>query len=231
MLYLSTLNTLRLEAISHGIDDSVLGQTFTPYAQVFLNGIPFWEDTAVLSNGSIFDNGFVVLVWTPDSSQIDTVNEFEMPWDSIGAMHFEDSMAAVFNSVLAAIPPSRLVMVLTVGSVEFNQYFFPAVLNQMESLGSAAGMAPMGYDGSYALIGSKGSAPGTAKENFAPVGSSGAMAFDTIITPGTSGLAETPYTAVAKDYGSLTWTGTTASGNQLQVNPAGGARRDEAVLT
>jgi hypothetical protein len=224
MLYLSTLDTLRFEAISHGIDDSVLGQTFTPYAQVFLNGISFWEDSAVF-NGSIFDNGFVVLVWTPDSSQIDTVNEFEMPWDSIKAMHFEDSMANIFNSVLAAIPPKRLVMVLTVGSVQFNQYFFPAVQAQMESLGSDSGMSPMGYDGSYSLIGSKGSSPGTAKENFAQVGSSGAMAFDTIVTQGTSGLAETPYTAVAKDYDPLTWTGTTASGNDIKFTVLG-ARRD-----
>ncbi len=206
MLYLPQQDTMRIEAISHGLDDSVLGQTFAPYAQVFVNGRFFWQDSGYF-NGSPFDNGFVILIWTPDGTQIDTVYQFEMPWQNIGDTSFENSMAKTFDSVIAAIPQTRLVMVLTVGSVEFWQFFFPAVQGQMQSLGSAKGMSPMAYRGSYALIGTKGSAPGTAKETFAGDGSGGANAFDTIITAGTSGFAETPYTAVAKDYGALSWTG------------------------
>ncbi len=226
MLYLPQEDTMHLKALSHGLNDITLGQTFAPYAQVFLNNIPIWQDTALLSNGSIFDNGFVVLVWTPDGSQIETANEFEMPWDSIGFPHYEDSMAFIFNSVLTAIPQSRRVMVLTVGSVDFQNNFFPAVQAQMQSLGSATGMSPMGYDWSYALIGMKGSAPGTAKEAFAGDGSTGAVAFDTIITAGTSGFAETPYTAVAKNYGALTWTGDPiVSGNDISFTVLG-SRRD-----
>lgn len=117
-------------------------------------------------------------------------------------------------------------MVLTVGSVQFQQYFFPATQALMESIGSDTGMFPMAYDGSYALIGAKGSPRGSAKESFAAQYSNGAMAFDTIITSGTSGLAVTPYTAVAKDYGALTWTGNpTDSGNNINFAVLG-ARRD-----
>jgi hypothetical protein len=225
-LYLPQQNIMRLEAISHGLEDSVLGQTFAPYAQVILNGIPYWQDTEVLSNGFLFDNGFVVLVWTPDGTQIDSVYEFEMHWEQINDTTFEDSMATIFNSVLASIPQTRRVIVLTVGSVEFNNIFFPAVQAQMESLGSAQGMSPMVYDGSYALIGAKGSMKGTAKEAFAAKRSSGAMAFDTSITAGTSGFAETPYTAGAKDYGALTWAGDPiVNGNDINFTVLG-SRRD-----
>ena len=226
-LYLPQQDTMRLEGISHGINDVSLGGTFAPYAQVLLNGIPYWQDTEVLSNGSLFDNGFIVLVWTPDGSQIETAYEFEMPWDSIiGHPHFKDSMAVLFNSVIAAIPQTRRVMVLTVGSVDFQKNFFPAIQSQMESLGSDSGMKRMAYDGSYALIGTKGSAPGTAKEAFAPEFSIGAKAFDTIITAGTSGFAETPYTAVAKDYGALVWTGDPiVNGNDINFTVLG-SRRD-----
>jgi len=226
MLYLPLQDTMHLQAISHGINDVTLGGTFSPYTQVSLNGIPIWQDTAILSNGSIFDNGFVVLVWTPDGTQIDSADEFEMPWDSLGQQHYEDSMAVIFNAALSAIPPSRRVMVLTVGSVDFTNYFFPAVLTQMQTLGSALGMKPMAYDGSYALIGTKGSAPGTAKEAFAGEFATGAKAFDTIITAGTSGFAETPYTAVAKDYGALSWTGDPiVNGNDI-IFTVLGSRRD-----
>ena len=92
-LYLPQQYTERLEALSHGLNDTTLsagGNSFAPYAQVFLNNIPFWQDTEVLSNGTIFDNGFVILVWTPDGSQIQTAYEFEMPWDSIGNLPFRD---------------------------------------------------------------------------------------------------------------------------------------------
>ncbi len=225
MLYLSTLDTLRLEAISHGLADVNIGAD-APYAQVLLNNFTLWQDSEVLSNGTIFDNGFVILVWTPDGSQIQTAYEFEMPWDSIGNQSFETSMAHVFDSVLQTVPQSTRVMVLTVGSVDFGQYFFPAVQAQMESLGSLQGMSPMVYDGSYALIGINGSAPGSAKETFAAVGSGGADAYDTVITSGTSGFAETPYTAVAKDYGALTWTGNSiVSGNDINFTVLG-SRRD-----
>ncbi len=226
MLSLLLKDTMRLEAISHGINDVTLDKTFAPYAQVSLNGIQIWQDTEILSNGSVFDNGFAILVWSPDGTQIDSVYEFEMPWDSIGHQSFETPMAASFNSVLSAIPSGRRVMVLTVGSVQFQQYFFPATQALMESIGSDTGMFPMAYDGSYALIGAKGSPRGSAKESFAAQYSNGAMAFDTIITSGTSGLAVTPYTAVAKDYGALTWTGNpTDSGNNINFAVLG-ARRD-----
>jgi hypothetical protein len=225
MLYLPQQDTMHLEAISHGLEDSVLGQTFAPYGQVFVNGRFFWQDSGYF-NGSPFDNGFVILVWTPDGTQIDTVYQFEMPWQQIGDTAFENSMAKTFDSVITAIPQNRLVMMLTVGSVDFSQFFFPAVHAQMESLGSAKGMSPMGYDGSYALIGTKGSAPGIAREMFAPKGSNGADAFDTIITAGTSGFAETPYTAVAKDYGALTWTGDPiVTGDDINFTVLG-SRRD-----
>ncbi len=224
MLYLPQQDTMRLEAISHGLNDVNVGAQ-AAYAQVLLNGTIIWQDTAELSSGTIFDNGFAVLVWTPDGTQIDTVSEFEMPWQRIGDTVFEDSMATLFNSELAAIPPTRRVMVLTVGSVQFWQFFFPAVQAQMESLGSLQGMSPMGYDGSYALIGTKGSAAGTAIETFDTAKSTGAKAFDTIITAGTSGFAQTPYTAVAKDYGALTWSGTAASANDISFTVLG-SRRD-----
>ena len=96
----------------------------------------------------------------------------------------------------------------------------------MESLGSFQGMDTMAYAGSYALIGVKGSAKGTAKEAFAARYSGGAMAFDTSITSGTSGFAQTPYTAVAKDYDSLTWAGEPiVSGNDINFTVLG-SRRD-----
>jgi hypothetical protein len=224
MLYLPQQDTMRLEGISHGLGDTNI-RADAPYAQVFLNGRFYWEDSGYY-NGSVFDNGYAVLVWTPDGTQIDSVFEFEMPWQLQYDTTFQDSMAVIFNSVLSAIPQNRLVMVLTVGSVQFPQFFFPAVQSQMESIGSRVGLSPMDYDGSYVLIGRKGSAPGTAKETFAPHNTGGAMAYDTLITAGTSGFAETPYTAVAKDYGSLTWAGDPiVNGNDI-IFTVLGSRRD-----
>ncbi|HEY3875002.1 MAG TPA: C25 family cysteine peptidase, partial [Candidatus Kapabacteria bacterium] len=218
-------DTLRLEAISLGLLDSEVGQSSTPFAQVDLNGRTYWQDSGTY-NGLPFRSGFIILIWTPDGSQIDTDYQFEMEYPQIGDSVFETTMARAFDSVIAGIPTGRRVMVLTVGSVDFAQYFFPKTEPEMQTLGSIQGMVPMTYDGSYALIGTKGSSPGTAKEAFAPMASSGAHVFDTIITSGTSGIAETPYTAVAKDYGSLTWSGDPISaGNDIAFTVLG-ARRD-----
>ena len=219
-LYLPKQDTLRLEAISHGLDDFTLGSSQVPFAQIFINGKPFQE----YGGGNLF-NGFVVVEWTPDGSQIDTVYEFDMHWQNIGDVSFEDSAASVFDSVLNQIPQNRRVMLMTVGSVQF-QNFIDSTERELQSLGSAQGLKPIAYDGSYALIGTKGAAPGTAKEAFAADKSSGAQAFDSIVTSGTSGLAETPFTAVAKDYDSLSWTGDPIpSGSDITLTVLG-ARRD-----
>ncbi len=220
LLYLPTQDTLRLEAISHGLFDSTLGSSNVPFAQVFINDKFFHQ----WGGGNLF-NGFVIVEWTPDGTQIDTSYEFDMHWQNIGNQSFEDSAAIVFNSVLNGIPLNRRVMVLTVGSVQFPT-FIDSTESELQSLGSAQGMKPMQYDGSYALIGTKGAAPGTAKEAFAPSGSGGAQAFDTIVTSGTSGLAETPFTAVAKDYGTLSWTGDPIPGGSNITFTVLGARRD-----
>ncbi|HEX5315315.1 MAG TPA: FlgD immunoglobulin-like domain containing protein, partial [Candidatus Kapabacteria bacterium] len=220
-LYLPKQDTLRLEAISHGLNDLSLGNSFTPFAQVNING----KDSQEYGGGNSF-NGFVLVEWAPDGSQVDTAYEFYMPWQNIGNQSFEDSAATVFNSVLTSIPQSRRVMVLTVGSVQFPS-FIDSTKRALQSLGSANGLIPMVHDGSYALIGTKGGAPGTAKEAFAPDQSKdGAHAFDTVVTFGTSGLAETPFTAVAKDYDLLSWTGDPLpSGSDITFTVLG-ARRD-----
>jgi len=199
-LYLPQQDTMRIEAISHGLNDSTLGGSFSPYAQVLLNGYSLYE-----AGGNLF-NGFVLLLWSADGSQIPTANEFNMPWTEIGNPAFEDSAAHIFDSLLAAVPQGERVTVLTIGSTDF-QYFFDSTKAEMESIGSAQGMGPMSYDGSYAIVGTKGSAPGSARENFAANGSNGAHAFDTTVSFGTAGLAQTPFTAVARDYGALRWTG------------------------
>ena len=227
-LYLPTLDTLRFDAHSLSLLDSEVTGTEgdVPYAQVFVNGKFYWQDSAFQHPLYYSDNGFIILVWTPDGTQIDYADEFEMPWQLIGDQPFEDSMANVFDSVIQAIPNGRFVMVLTVGSVDFGQYFFPKTDTQMQSLGSLNGMSGMSYDGSYALIGVKGSAPGSARETFLSGGLGGAHAYDTTIRPGTSGISETPYTAVAKDYGSLTWTGNPiTTGEDIRFTVLG-SRRD-----
>ncbi len=220
-LYLPMQDTMRIEAISHGPDDADLGGSFTPYGQININGLSFY----VISG---FE-GYAILVWTPDGTQIAEVNEFDMPWpvflNGPNVEHLQDSMAASFDSVLNAIPTSRRVTILTLGEVDY-PYFIDSTRSAMLTLGSANGLVPP-YNGSYALIGEKGSVPGTAKEGSAPDNSPhGTHIFDTIITSGTSGLAQTPFTAVAKDYGSLTWTGDPIpSGSDITFSVLG-ARRD-----
>ncbi|HET6400954.1 MAG TPA: C25 family cysteine peptidase [Candidatus Kapabacteria bacterium] len=220
-LYLPNQDTLHIEAISHGPDDSDLHLSFTPYAQVNVNGIQLYETAGF--------EGYDLLIWTPDGTQISQVAEFEMPWpiflNGPNAQHLQDSAAAVFDSVLQGIPVSRRVTVLTLGQVDYPN-FIDSTKAQMQTLGSANGLTPP-YNGSYALIGVKGSAPGSAKEGNAPDQSGhGTHVFDTVITSGASGLAETPFTAVAKDYGTLAWTGDPIpSGSDITFTVLG-ARRD-----
>jgi len=213
MLFLPAHDTSIITALSHGQDDSNLVQA---YSQVSINGMSQYVDGK---------EGIAVLVFTPDGSQIESANEFYLPWpDFLGNPQLQDSMARIFDSVLNVIPLNRRVIVLTVGQMDF-QNFLDSTRAQMQTLGSANGLIPP-YNGSYALIGRKGASPGSAKEANSPDGTHGTTLADTIVTLGTSGLAETPFTAVAKSYGTLSWTGDPVpSGSDITFTVLG-SRRD-----
>ncbi len=194
-LFLPAHDTEIITAWAHGQNDSAIGAQ--AYSQISINGKHIYEDGV---------EGVAIVVFTPDGTQIESASEFDMDWSKIlGNPAPQDSAARIFDSVLASIQTGRRVIVLTVGQMDF-QNFLDSTRIQMQTLGSLNGLTPP-YTGSYALIGTKGSPPGTAKEGNAQNGTNGTTISDTIVTSGISGLAVTPFTAIAKNYGALTWTG------------------------
>ncbi len=217
MLFLPTQDTIRYEAISHGVNDS--GIAFSPYAQIRINDHSAYQFIAPLGVG------YSIAQFTKDGSQIERVNEFQIPWDQAYNVSVGDSLGTIFDSVIRSIEPGRRVAIVTVGQ-PYVAGFIDSVKAELQSLGSLNGLGGLSSQGSYALIGVKGSNPGTAKEMTAAPGTTGARVFDTALTSGTAGVAQTPFTAIAKGYGSLIWKGTPIPGGSDITFSVLGSRRN-----
>jgi hypothetical protein len=106
-LYISTHDTLRYEAISHGVND--IRAFSNPVSSILLNNTPIFSFTD--SNGS----AYAIVVFSADGSQIDSLRSAEFQLFYGALQPAQDSAAAVFDSVINAIPANRRVIVLTVG--------------------------------------------------------------------------------------------------------------------
>jgi hypothetical protein len=194
-LVIPTSEKLVYDVTAHGVDDS--NSTHNPIGQIFVNGG---------SKYSFTGNGVSVVPLKPDGSGIDnnTVYEFINPDVVDSATNV--ALALSFDSLIKTIPAGRKVIVLT-NFQPFIAFFtlHDSVTRALKSLGSRNGFDKLEYFGSYALIGTKGAAPGTAKEEFGPRYSNGVELFDTLVTTGQFGSARTPLSAVALRYGKLSW--------------------------
>ena len=199
-LFIPTNDTVHYEIDAQGgLNTNVVPPN--PIGEVFIDGRPAAYITPD-PNGVDF-NGVALLELTGDGSGIDSVFEFNNPDNNDSLLRI---LAVNFAHVVSGFPNGRGAIVLT-----NRQGFMPSfsaadtVTAALQSLGSLKGMGAVQYFGSYALIGKKGLSPGLAKENFGNPGFSGAKILDTIITLGTSGVAQTPLTSVSTGYGNLKW--------------------------
>ncbi|MDP4237182.1 MAG: C25 family cysteine peptidase [Bacteroidota bacterium] len=196
-LFIPLKDTVRYEVEARGLLDTNVQGSGLPVGLFLING---------KSKETRYINGqFVALTlheMTADSSGIEQTFEFlKTDNDSIGKI-LADSLVAVING----IPDGRRVIALTNFAPLIPSFSYsPKVTQALQSLGSLNGMNTLSTFGSYALIGRKGLAPGQAKEKFSPDRSAGVSLFDTMVVFGTSGLAQTPLTAVATGYGKLKW--------------------------
>jgi hypothetical protein len=195
-LVIPTSEKLIYDVIAHGVNDS--NSTLNPIGQIFVNGS---------SKYSFTGNGVAVAVLKPDNSGIDNNSIYEFINPNAVDSATNVGLALQFDSVIKTIPAGRNVIVLT-NFQPFIAFFtlHDSVTRALKSLGSRNGFDKLEYFGSYALIGMKGAAPGTAKEEFGPRYSNGVELFDTLVTTGQFGSARTPPSAVALRYGKLSWT-------------------------
>ncbi|MDP4200714.1 MAG: C25 family cysteine peptidase [Bacteroidota bacterium] len=214
-LFLPIQDTIRYDVISHGVNDS--GVYFNPVSQIFVN------DRSLFSYAK---QGYVIARLTKDGGGIDTAYEFSVDWTRNGDSNYTLPIANAFDSVIASLPDSTWVIVLTNLQPAFNfiTYNNPSVLQAMSSIGAKDGLN-VPYFGSFALMGKKGWLPGMAREAVGQPNTNGVHISDTIVTFGTSGLALTPFTAVARKYGMMRITGNVSSGRDILVTVLG-SRRD-----
>src|ERR1051325_3620177 len=127
---------------------------------------------------------------------------------SINDSAYSVQTALLIDSIIAHIPDSTVTFFFT-GWQPAQPYITGAggtpdlTRAALQTLGSKNGINNIEFFGSYALIGKKGLAPGMAREVTMPHATNGARITDTEVTSGTFGTAITPFTAVARKYGSL----------------------------
>jgi hypothetical protein len=223
MLVIPMQDTVRFEVISHGQHDSAINGVAV--GQIFINDRSVFEAQYSIQ-------GYEIARLTIDGSGIDTVYKFDVDYLKGTDTSYTHPIADAFAATIANFPAGTRVIVLTNQQPAYPGITDnPKVLAAMQSIGSKSGFA-VPYFGSYALIGTKGLAPGAAKELINGDGSSGVRLFDTTITFGTSGSAETPFTAVAsaqapkRGYGNFRWSGVPpVSGSNIKFTILG-SRRD-----
>jgi hypothetical protein len=198
-LYIPLKDTIQIDVEARALHDTnVVG--VLPIGQILFSGKAVYPTAGFPSD--VFD-AVTVVELTPDSSSVERVFKFLPPPDSLS---LQTALADSFAITISGIPVGRKVIVLTnFQPVIPNFTTSTQVTNALESLGSANGMDQLVYFGSYALIGQKGYSKGRAKEKFSGDHTAGVSLLDTFITLGTSGLAQTPTTAIASGYGSIKW--------------------------
>lgn len=196
-LFIPLKDTVQYDVEARGLLDTNVQGSGLPVGLVLING----RSTETRYIGGQFV-ALTLFEMTADSSGIGQTFEFlKTDKDSIGKI-LADSLVSVVNG----IPDGRRVIALTNFAPIIPSFTFsPKVTQALQSLGSLNGMNSLSTFGSYALIGRKGQQAGQAKEKFSPDHTAGVSLFDTVIVFGTSGLAQTPLTAVATGYGKLKW--------------------------
>ncbi len=182
-------DTVRFRVISR------TAQATVPVSQILAN------DQAL---STFFNAGTVVAILTPDGSGIENGTSYIFP--SFQDTLLTKQLAVTFDSLIASVPTGRKVIVYT--NLQPATPMFttdPKVTAALQSLGSLKGFDTLDYFEAYALIGVKGSAPGTAKEGIVAKELGQIELNDTVITKGTNGNAVTPLSAVAKRYGIMRW--------------------------
>lgn len=211
-LHISRLDTIVYEIQSHGARDTNNVGGF-PVSQFHYGDSNYL--TPVFPGNASF-NGIVLLVLTPDSRFIESINLFFNPED-----HGSDSLCKVmvdsFTGIINKLENGRHAVVLTnlqpfIGCL-IND---PKVTAALQSLGSVNGFQGLQFFGSYSLFGTKGFSPGSAKETFAPEKSAGALVVDTLLLLHPNGQAEFPTTMAATSYGKLSWK-SVANNGKLQL--------------
>lgn len=215
-LYLPKQDTVRYDVISHAVQDS--GSVGFSTSLILINDHPVV---------SYSNQGYLIARLTNDRGGIDTVYEFDVDYLRNGDSAYTLPIANAFDSVLKSFPDSTAVIVLTNVQPAFSYFTYnnQNVTRAMQSIGSLVGFANVQYFNGYALFGVKGWLPGMAREVISPQGGHGAHLSDTVVTFGTSGLALTPFTAIARNYGKLRVNGQVPSGSDVLVTVLG-SRRD-----
>ena len=220
-LVLPARDSVRYELISHGLADSGF---FTKVpCLIFIN-----ERFRFSYTPAGYDlQGYVIAKLTNDGSDIDSVFTFDVNYTLGNDVSYTGPIADSFVSVIRGFPDSTRVVVMTNGQPAYGGITDnPKVTQALQSLGSKSGFTPLVTYGTYALMGKKGLTPGSAKEIIGPPAKNGTHLFDTIVTFGTSGSAETPSTAVARGYGNFKWTGPQPVGGSDIRFSILGSRRD-----
>ncbi|HET6512686.1 MAG TPA: C25 family cysteine peptidase, partial [Candidatus Kapabacteria bacterium] len=207
-------DTVTYTVIAHGSSDTTINSLSV--SQIFRNDRPIYD----LSHPK---SGFAIVVLTEDANSIEQVHEFiGIPHDDL-PLH--EAKAKQVDSIVRAIPDGRVTMVLT----NFQPFVAPFFTRDttyirpaLRSLGAEIGFDKLDYFRSYAMIGRKGWQPGQAIEDWDSARSDGSEVNYDVVTLGTSGLAQTPFTATATSYKRVRWTGPTIpSGSSIKFTVLG----------
>lgn len=222
-LFIPFKDTVEYDVEARGLLDTNVQGSGRPVGLVLFNGHTV-RQTNYNGKGQFF--AVTLYVLTADSSSIEQDFEFLKTDDAAEGK----KLATEFASTVASIPDGRRVILLTNFAPVIPSFTFSDEVKQaLQSLGSLDGMTGLETFGSYALIGRKGMPKGFAKEKLGHEHSAGVSLLDTVITLGTSGVAQTPLTAVATGYGNLRWkasnidSGSTINFTVLGVRKSGGA--------
>jgi hypothetical protein len=215
-------DTVTYTVISHGSADTNINTLSV--SQVFRNDRPIYD----LSHPK---SGFALLVLTEDANSIEQVHEFTgVPFDDVPV---QQALAMKFDSIVKAIPDDRVTIVFT----NLQPFVPPAfswdtnfIRPALRSLGARIGFDSLYYFRSYAMIGRKGWAPGTAIEDWDSAAKDGSEVRYKVVTLGTSGIATTPFSAIASKYGKVHWTGPAVpSGSAIKFTILG-QRKDNSKI-
>ncbi len=198
-LTLPISDTTRIEVVSHGGNDTTnAGAGATSHLIVGK------------ADSSVIGPFLTVAYLSQDGTAIESFVEIHAPLDGNDSENL--AVAGIFDSLVKTIPSGRRVAVFTTLQPFFNSGTTPFYRNatvhaDILSLGGKTGFDSTSYFGSYALLGIKGSQPGSAFEGTGPRAGAGVTLRDSSINFHTSGNAQTPFTAVASHYGKLSWSG------------------------
>jgi hypothetical protein len=199
-------DTVTIEIRSHGNGDSTSYEG-EPVSYIFINGKEVL-DTSATSPLPVKGTATVALaIFTADGTAVESFYSFT--YYPVPTKSAQDSMAAIFDSVVQATPAGRMIAIFTNNSPG-SQYFAPDIQPTLASLGAKLILNNLRAFSSYALLTIKGQ-PGLVKEVTGNPSGAGSEIYDTVIAYNHYGVAQTPFTSVAQHYGNLKWHGVATS--------------------